>query len=355
MNVLLTSAGRRNYLLGAFVSALGTRGRVYAADCRGDAPALQEAAEGFRVPPVSDSGYVDELLEVCRDREVGFVVPLNDLELPVLASARERFAQAGVVVLVSSPEVVDICYDKWKTALFLAGNGLDGPQTFLEPGSVREAVRAGRLNFPLVLKPRWGSGSEGVEQVEDQAELEQAFALGVHRVRRRRGHPADAMPLVIQEKLEGVEHGLDVVQDLEGGQWATFVRRKDRMRAGETERAEVVREEGLERLGNRLGASLRHGGLLDCDVFLDGGRCRILELNPRFGGGYPFVHVAGADLPAFYLALVEQREVDPLWLRPQPGMRAAKCDRLVGLRRPVGTVRAGWVPGPDQTVGCALR
>jgi carbamoyl-phosphate synthase large subunit len=269
-------------------------------------------------------------------REVGLVVPLNDLELPVLAAARGRFAEAGIVVMVSSPEVVDVCYDKWKTALFLARNGLDGPQTFLEPGSVREAVRAGRLKFPLVLKPRWGSGSVGVERVEDQAELEQAFALGVHR----RRHLGASMPLVIQEQLEGIEHGLDVVQDFEGGQWATFVRRKDRMRAGETERAEVVSNQALEATGQRLGLSLRHGGMLDCDVFLDGTRCRVLELNPRFGGGYPFVHVAGADLPAFYLALVEGREVDPGWLRVRIGTRAAKCDRLVGLRRPASAVDA---------------
>ena len=107
------------------------------------------------------------------------------------------------------------------------------------------------------------------------------------------------------------------------------------MRAGETERAEVVRNEELEKTGHRLGLALRHGGVLDCDVFLNRGRCRVLELNPRFGGGYPFVHVAGADLPSFYIALAEKREVDPEWLHVHAGMRSAKCDRLVGLRRPV--------------------
>ena len=128
------------------------------------------------------------------------------------------------------------------------------------------------------------------------------------------------------------------------------------MRAGETERAEVVRSGVLEEAGRRLGLALRHGGILDCDVFLDGGRCRVLELNPRFGGGYPFVHVAGADLPAFYLALVEGREVDPAWLRVRAGVRAAKCDRIVGLRRMAVPAAAVVSPlGGFSGGGCAAE
>jgi carbamoyl-phosphate synthase large subunit len=337
-NVLLTSAGRRNYLLGAFVAALGASGRVFAADCREDAPVLQEAARGFLVPPVNHPEYVDCLLELCRVHGVSLVVPLNDLELPVLAPERDRFARLGTTVLVPSPTVVSICTDKWETAQFLSRQGLDGPQTFLETGPALEAVRSGQIRFPLFLKPRWGSASSGIERVEDSAELELAFHLARKRLRRNGATVEDAPGVLIQEALQGEEYGLDVVNSLRGEHCVTFARKKLGMRAGETERALTVRSAVLEEVGRRIGGEMRHSGMMDCDVFLEGDRCRILEFNPRFGGGYPFVHAAGADLPAFYIAQVRGEVGNPDWLRPRQGVVAAKCDRVVTVRRPAQVV-----------------
>ena len=77
------------------------------------------------------------------------------------------------------------------------------------------------------------------------------------------------------------------------------------------------------------GASLGHSGVLDCDVFVNGDRCTVLELNPRFGGGYPFEEAAGADIPAALLAWASGREPEPSWLRPAPNITASKSDGLV--------------------------
>jgi carbamoyl-phosphate synthase large subunit len=135
--------------------------------------------------------------------------------------------------------------------------------------------------------------------------------------------------VLIQERLLGQEYGLDVVNDLHGRYVTTFARCKLAMRAGETDRAVTVESHEFDRLGATIGQQLGHVGNLDCDVFLAEDRLYALELNPRFGGGYPFSHVAGADLPAALIAWASGEVPDPRWLRVRFGVTSAKCDRLV--------------------------
>lgn len=333
MNVLITCAGRRNYLVEYFRKALDKRGRILVTDASPDAPAMQEADGSFVVPQVDDPAYLDSLLSICRRNAVGLLVSVNDLELPVLASARERFEQVGTRMAVSGPGVIDIAFDKWKTIRFLEKAGMPFPQTLLTLEDARRAVSQGSLRFPLVIKPRWGTASLGIFFPEDEGELELVFELARKQLSRSMLAKASTADwehcLLIQERLSGNEYGLDIVNDLNGKHATTFVKRKLAMRAGETDRAETVDDPILERLGAQIGQALRHVGNLDCDVFLTPQGPRVLELNPRFGGGYPFSHVAGANVPAALLAWADGRYPEPHWLKVRPGVRAAKCDRLV--------------------------
>ncbi|MDY0169946.1 MAG: ATP-grasp domain-containing protein [Thermoguttaceae bacterium] len=337
MNVMLTCAGRRNYLVRYFREALAGEGQVIAVDASMEAPAMAEADLAVRVPPVSEPDYTAVLLTVCEEYDIRLLVSLNDLELPVLAAQRQRFLDRGTIPVVSEPNVIDTCFDKWKTADFLLDNGLQGPGTFSSLTDVRAALRAGTLDFPLIAKFRWGTASLGIEVVEDLEELELCRTLLMRRVTRTSlaavsaGDPEHCV--LIQQKLQGQEYGLDVVNDLHGQYVTTFVKRKLAMRAGETDRAETVDHPGLADVGTRIGRALRHIGNLDCDVFLTPDGPRVLEMNPRFGGGYPFSHVAGANLPAALLAWAENRTPDTAWLQVEPGIRTAKCDRLVSVSR----------------------
>ena len=123
MNVVLTSAGRRNYLVEYFQEALRGQGKVFAADAKSSAPALQEADGVFLVPPIGHKHYLDALLEFCQQEQIGLLVPLNDLELPYLAAAKDRFAALGTTVVVSSPEIIARCFDKWETPPLLRRAG----------------------------------------------------------------------------------------------------------------------------------------------------------------------------------------------------------------------------------------
>ena len=306
MNVLLTCAGRRNYLVGYFKEALNGLGRVFAADANAGAPALREADQSFVVPVAHDPAYVDALLDICADNTVGMLIPLNDLELPVLAKRREDFAAIGTLPVVSSPDVVDICFDKWKTAAFVQEIGLKTPKTYLTLEDALAAVFAGEIDYPLVIKPRWGSASIGLEFPADREELEIAYKLTRKRLARsilaQAGAADPSHSVLIQEKLSENEYGLDVVNDLNGNHVCVFVKQKLSMRAGETDRALTIENDELEAIGAMIGENLGHIGNLDCDVLAGENGFATLEINPRFGGGYPFSHVAGANLPAALVA-----------------------------------------------------
>ena len=101
------------------------------------------------------------------------------------------------------------------------------------------------------------------------------------------------------------------------------------MRAGETDQAVTVADLGLEQLGARVGRSVGHVGVLDCDVMVCDGTPYVFDLNPRFGGGYPFSHLAGVDMPSAILAWLDGRPPDPDWFVCRPGVTGAKYDLLL--------------------------
>jgi carbamoyl-phosphate synthase large subunit len=333
MNVLLTCAGRRNFLVEFFQSALAGRGRVVACDTSMAAPALSAADEGLLVPSMHDPGYFDALLSLCQEQHIRLLTSVNDLELGGLARRAEEFREVGTTVAVSDSRVIAQCQDKWKTFQLLRESDIATPDTYLTPADVRQALARGALKFPIIVKPRWGSSSIGFERIENDRELSLAYEWGMIQVRRSifwnlsEGDCDEC--LVFQQQLCGDEYGMDVVNDLEGRHIATLVRRKMVMRCGNTDRAMTVSDQPLERLGQVIGRRLGHIGSLDCDVMMTEAGPQVLDLNPRIGGGYPFSHVAGANLPAALIAWANGEEPDPAWFKPKAGVVASRCDEMM--------------------------
>jgi len=333
MNVMLTCAGRRNYLVKSFQEALGGRGQVFAADVSTDAPALRQADKSFIVPSLNDAAYVDTLLTICHRHRVLLLISLNDLELQVLVRYRNQFLEVGTIPVISPPEVVDTCFDKWKTCKFLKAAELEVPDTYVSLADAREAIARGDITFPLVVKPRWGTASIGIEYSEEDDELALDYMVARKRLPRtilRQISGTDPERcILIQKRLDGQEYGLDIVNDLEGRYVCTFVKRKIAMRAGETDRATTVKSDWLEEIGAVIGRKLGHIGLLDCDLIATEDGCYVLDMNPRFGGGYPFSHIAGANVPAALIAWANREQPDADWLTVKPDITASKCDGFV--------------------------
>ncbi|MBM3328982.1 MAG: ATP-grasp domain-containing protein [Calditrichaeota bacterium] len=335
MNVLFTCAGRRNYLLQYFREELPSGSKIIAADASPFAPALADADIGYIVPESSSDNYIDILLDICMRERVALLIPLNDLELPILAEARDRFLSLGTFPLVSERSVIDICGDKYVTGAFCARNGINYPHTMLDIDETLAALEKNIVTFPLIIKPRWGSASIGIQTAKDLKELGTSYALVKRQIEssllRHFGDGRTESNILIQQKLIGTEYGLDVINDLAGENRGVAIRRKITMRAGETDRAEIVENDAIYRIGVTIGRFLRHIGNLDCDIFVVGEDIFLLEMNPRFGGGYPFSHFAGLNLPAALIAWVQGQPESPGLLRATPGVISAKCDRLVGI------------------------
>ncbi len=336
MNVLLTCAGRRNYLVEYFRSALPEKGEVYAADVSADAPALQVADRAFIVPAIGDTSYIDRLIAICQEHQVRLLIPLNDLELLPLARERDRFLEIGTIPVVSSPDVVMASFDKLATVEFLKELRLPFPKTYLSVVEARRALSQGEVAFPLVVKPRWGTASIGIEFPQDCEELELAYRLLRKKLKRTILSEVSATDhqrsVLIQEKLPGQEYGLDIINDLNGRYVSTFAKRKIGMRSGETSQAMTVEDDRLQRLGETIGRKLAHVGNLDCDVFVTHESVYVLEMNPRFGGGYPFTHVAGANVPAMLLAWSDGKSPSESWREIESNVKAAKYDQLLVCR-----------------------
>lgn len=334
MNILFTCAGRRTYLLKYFREQMGDKDKIIAADMQLTAPALSVADVRVMVPAVYDEHYVEALHQICEMHNVDVLISLNDLELPILAENKLSFENIGVNVLVSSSEVIDICFDKLKTADFITSIGLKSPKTYRNLESATQAILDGELKFPVVIKPRWGSASIGIEFVDNIDDLRIVYEL----IRRKtsKGMLGEVSQLdddfiLIQEKITGKEYGLDIINDLEGNNVAVAVKQKLSMRAGETDKATTVDNPELHRIGEVIGRKLAHIGNLDCDILEMGGEYYILELNPRFGGGFPFSYEAGVNLPKAIINWIEGKDFDIRELEPVYGLTFAKCDYLVDM------------------------
>jgi len=286
------------------------------------------ADEAVVMPPLTDPAYPELVIELCRQRKIGLLCSLFDLDLAVLAPLRERFEAVGTRLAVSSPSVIDICFDKWKTHQFGLELGLDVPQTYLTVEDALNAVSDGELFFPLIVKPRWGTGSIAVEKAYDADDL-RAIQQHVQKVIQNTylasAHSGDCNGgVIIQEMLQGAEYGVDIVNDLNGDFACCFVKQKLGMRSGETDAAITVEDGEIEAMARQISARLRHVGLLDMDIIRDQDRNCLLEMNPRFGGHYPFSHLAGANIPAALIAWAQNLKADPAWLRVATGVEGYK-------------------------------
>lgn len=333
MNILFTCAGRRNYLINYFKEALKGHGKVFASDMQLTAPALVDADIAIQVPSIYSPNYISSLLKIIEDHKIDAVISLNDLELPILSEAKNEIEAFGTKVIVSDEKAINIAFDKWETVKFLENNNLKSPKTYIDFNVAKEAIRKGELRFPLVVKPRWGSASIGIDFPEDLEELELAYQLQTIRLKRTILAEASKEDIdhaiLIQEKIPGCEYGMDVLNDFDTNYIGTFVRQKLQMRSGETDKAISVIDARFEQVGQIISKGLKHIGNLDCDVFEHNGELYVLELNPRFGGGYPFSHEAGINTAAMYIEWLKGNHKIADFSNYREGVMFSKCDRLL--------------------------
>lgn len=337
INILFTCAGRRNYLINYFKAAIKGQGQVIASDMSLSAPAMVDADLAILVPSIYDNNYIEELKKIIIEHKVTAVVSLNDLELPILSKHKKELETTGTKIIVSSELVINIAFDKVETFNFLTKIGLKTPKTYTNLKTAMSAIKDGSLKYPLVVKPRWGSASIGIDFPESSEELELAFKLQHIKLKKSILNTASEQDIdnaiLIQEKLDGREFGMDVVNDFEGNYFGTFVREKLNMRSGETDKAVSVIDERFNAIGKKIAEHTKHIGSMDCDVFMANNKLYVLELNPRFGGGYPFSHEAGINTAAIYIEWLKGNKNVEEFNAYKAGKVFSKCDRMLEIKQ----------------------
>lgn len=329
MNVMITCAGRRHYLVEYIKNFVGA-GIVVGVDMSSNAPALAACDKAYITPAVSDEAYVDVLIEICKAEKIDFVFSVSDLELMRLAGERSRFLEvAGSVLVVSAPDVIAICGDKYKTYQFAVACGIPSPCTYISLDQVKDAIKQRAISYPLIVKPRWGSASIGLFVVNDEVELEKGFSLCREAIAQSLlANLCDLSDsVIVQQYLKGQEYGVDVLNSLSGDFIGFAAKKKLAMRSGETDKATTVSPIPFSEAVEKISFGLKHIGNLDCDFIEMDGVYYLIEMNARFGGGYPFTHESGANHIALLLG-------SSGFSKPYSyaiGRTFSKCDHLVDL------------------------
>lgn len=284
-NILILSSGTRNKIVQYFKKELAGQGKVLATDASPLAPALYEADEFFVVPRIDESGYLEKILEICKEFKVNGVLSLIDPELSILAEYYEDFLSIGTQPIISTRKVVETCFDKFKFNEFIKNAGFNYIKSYLDLETFNNDFELGIIDFPVFAKPNKGSASLNINKVNSKEELELLFDR--HQ------------DLIIQEFIDGKEYGVDVYVDLISGELTSmFIKEKILMRAGETDKSSSIINQDIQDLVINFVEKLQPYGVIDIDIFEKDGEYYISEVNPRFGGGYPHAYELGVNIPA---------------------------------------------------------
>lgn len=331
INVLLASAGRRPYLVRWFKAALaelGIDGQVIVVDHDCHAPSRQEADHFLVAPRVADECYAEWLGATLRDQQVALALSINDFELSQWATVIPREAPFSPLVRLAAGKQRAV-EDKLGMAELLESCGIATPRTVLASAAELDSPVNREMRDGVVVKGRYGSGSRGLGVVE-VAHVEGALLRASGEVTDETGRPAADLDqakrlTVLQQRIIGQEFGVDVIADLRGEFVGILARRKISMRGGETDRAVSVDPEPFLELGQKITKAVGHSGLIDVDVICDeSAKTWVIDINPRFGGGYPFSHLAGANVPKAYIAWAAGLKPQDSWLRSSAGIVSAK-------------------------------
>lgn len=296
LSILFTCVGRRIELLEAFRRAakkLDIKLTISGADINWIAPAIHRVDKPHIVPRITDRRHIPQLLKLVEKEKIDLIIPLIDSDLLSLTKARARFERVGCQVLISDEGVIEACADKLLTYQMLTDARIDTPRTW----SSDEITKVKRHRFPYFLKPREGSAGVGLHRVDDADEL---------RVFLKRGPE-----VIVQEFVDGVEHTLDVYAGYDGVPRCVVPRRRLEVRTGEVSKGVIDKKPAIMDVGRRVVEAL--GGCrgvitVQC-IVTPKNRIRVIEVNPRFGGGAPLSIRAGADFPRWIMAELLGRSV----------------------------------------------
>ena len=304
LKIVIASAGRRAHYIQWFKEALEKQqipGEVIALDYRATSPTVGLADRAYQTPAYNSPEYLTMIRDWFREERPNLFLVMNDYEAHALSQGvADELRELGCAVGVLNKTAHEIVLDKYDTAQKLQEHGIPTPTTHLGSDVATVLETAGADN-KFVVKHRYGAGSTGVHVVTPD-ELAEAVDESAQSALGPDGRPAHHVEsVIIQDFLPGPEYGVDGVFSVDGRSefLGLVARRKEQMRGGDTDLATSVDPEPFRESIAKLGQLLCPTGSIDVDFRENAaGEPMVIDVNPRMGGGYPFTHRAGADMPS---------------------------------------------------------
>jgi carbamoyl-phosphate synthase large subunit len=285
--VLFTCAGQRVDVVTAFSRA---GGRTIAVDANQLAPAIYHADAHAIVPRIDDPAYISTLAALIREHDVQLVVPLTDLDQLLLAERRDEL---GALVLLPDADVIRRTGDKYLAHVFFEERGIPSPASWLPDQLPAE------LEFPLLVKARFGFGSRDIYRANDRRELD--FFLGYSQAES-----------FVQRMCPGEEFSIDVLCDLDCRCLNSIPRTMIESKGGESIKGMTIKDPELIEFGGLVAEELGIRGPANVQCFrVAPGRHEVTDVNPRFGGAFPLPRAAGSRYPELALALARGERPEP--------------------------------------------
>jgi carbamoyl-phosphate synthase large subunit len=298
MNILLSCIGKRGYIADFFRDSLTAKSKIIGTSNSEWTPGFSSCDISLILPPITSDEYIPSLFEECLKHEVSGILSFFDPDVHEISKCRENFITAGIIPVIPDHAGSLIAYDKIKTYSFLSDINIPVPITINSLSEAKELIKNQKIWYPLVVKPRFGYGSANTFIARNFSELEVFY-----------NYTPD---MIIQQFIDADAVNIDGLGDLMSRPISIVPWRKMLSRMGETERSITIDCPDLIRLGERLIKSVGIIGPFDADVFRDtNGKLWVLELNLRFGGGYPVSHLAGADFPNKIIRMIRGEVLEP--------------------------------------------
>lgn len=289
-NILITSASRKVSLVRNFKKALGSNGKIIAADINPESPALYFADDYVIVPRSDNPNFINFITDFCKKKEIKLIIPTRDEELILFSKNKKIFDEIDVKIMVSDVETIEICQDKEKFIDFCEKNGFGIPNTYKNPELITE------WDFPLFLKPVIGKSGVDTFKVESFDNLNEILSKN--------------NDFIIQECVDAPEYTIDLFADFEGNVISAVPRQRVYVWGGESLVTKTVKNEKIIEESVRLSQTLKLKGHNTIQCFFDGKNIKFIEINPRFGGAASISFEAGANSAKFLIKLLNNEKLE---------------------------------------------
>lgn len=303
--ILILSPGHQVYLVDLFKKYF----EVYIGDRNNWVLATYKNIISIKMPSYSSAEYIETLISFIDNQKIDYVLTLSDVEVVILSKNKDIIESIGCTLIGLPYEKALICLDKYLFYEYLKANGLATPLTYININKLKWDLSLGKIIYPIIAKDRWGMGSRGLAILHSDDELDMYYNINNVSFPSFLGEVRDKKKgIIFQELLSSNEYGMDIINDLNGNYQLCVIKKKIEMRGGETDVAEIVSFPEAENLAQKLSILFQHRGNMDCDFIEIRGELYVIDMNPRFGGGYMFTEAAGINVPKLFSEWINHQQ-----------------------------------------------